>query len=82
MNTKPLYILTQDNGDGSYSHRFTFDTAWIQEQHKLDNAGELGCEDLGVDGDGFHYTVIQVPEDATYDSLAIGPYQRVGQDIV
>ena len=74
MNTKPLYVLVSDGGDGSYSPIFTLDEAWIARQRARDDAGELDCEDVGVDGDGFHYTVIQVPEDATYESLGIRNY--------
>ena len=71
MNTKNLYVLVSDGGDGSYSTVFTLDTAWIAQQMERDARGELDCDDIGVDGDGFHFTTIQVPSDATYESLNI-----------
>lgn len=74
MNTKPLYVMVADGGDGSYYPKFTMDEAWIDRQEARYQAGELDCEDVGVDGDGFHYTTIQVPVDATYESLGIDNY--------
>lgn len=71
MNTKPLYVLIDNMGDGSYLVRFTMNTDWIRQQEELDEKGELSWDSLGVDGDGFHYKVIQVPESCTYESLGI-----------
>jgi hypothetical protein len=78
MNTKPLYVLVSDGGDGGYYPKFTFNSDWIARQEASYNAGELDCEDTGVDGDGFHYEIIHVPSDATYDSLDINKYLIVG----
>jgi hypothetical protein len=78
MDTKPLYVLVADGGDGSYNPKFTLDAAWIDRQEDLYEAGELEYDAVGVDGDGFHYTVIQVPSDATYESLGINKYLIVG----
>ena len=68
---KNLFVLTSDNGDGSYSTRFTLNEDWIlQQQEKYDN-GELDCEADGVDGDGFHYQVLTIPDECTLKSLGI-----------
>lgn len=67
-----MFVLIKDEGDGSYSPRFTFNTSLI---NKLSFAAEGNWMDsqngVGVDGDGFHYTTITVPDDATYESLGI-----------
>ena len=78
MHTKPLYVLVADGGDGSYYPKFTLDEDWIDRQQALYDAGELEYDAVGVDGDGFHYTTIQVPVDATYESLGINKYLIVG----
>lgn len=67
MKTKPLYILILDGGDGSYYPVYTFDTDVITELESRD----LGYGDIGVDGDGFHYDILNVPADCTYESLGI-----------
>ena len=67
MKTKKLFILTSDAGDGSYHPVFTFNEAWIEKRDNED--GEYG--DLGVDGDGFHYTTINVPVECTLESLGV-----------
>lgn len=68
---KKLYVLISDGGDGSYSPQFTMNEEWIKQQQ--DKYDEDGYEEwaIGVDGDGFHYTVITVPDDATLKSLGI-----------
>lgn len=78
MHTKPLYVLVADGGDGSYYPKFTLDEDWIDRQQALYDAGELEYDAVGVDGDGFHYTTIQVSVDATYESLGINKYLIVG----
>lgn len=78
MHTKPLYVMVADGGDGSYYPKFTLDEVWIDRQQSLYDAGELEYDAVGVDGDGFHYTTIQVPVDATYESLGIHKYRIVG----
>lgn len=71
MNTKNLYVLVSDGGDGSYSTVFTLDAAWIARQEARYDNDDLEHGDIGVDGDGFHYSTVQVPLDATYESLGI-----------
>ncbi len=69
--SKPLFILIRDGGDGSYYPVFTLDPDVIaRHQERYDN-DELESGDTGMDGDGFHYTTINVPDDATYESLGI-----------
>ena len=74
METKTLYLLVKDGVDGSYSVALTMDRAWIDRQQARYELGELEYDDAGVDADGFHYQTIQVPADATYESLGISPY--------
>lgn len=80
MNTKNLYVLVSDGGDGSYSTVFTLDAAWIARQQDRYDNDRLEHGDIGVDGDGFHYDTIQVPEDATYESLGITYHVDLGDD--
>jgi hypothetical protein len=69
---KKLFVLVGDGGDGSYSTNYTFDTAWIEKQAERHQNGESDYEyDLGVDGDGFHYTTLTVPDECTLESLGI-----------
>ena len=68
---KKLFVLVSDGGDGSYSPRFTFNEEWIAQQQEKYNNGELDWDNLGCDGDGFHYTVLTVPDECTLASLGI-----------
>lgn len=74
MSTKPLFILISDGGDGSYSLRYTLDREQINRQQALYDADQLESGECGVDGDGFHYDIIEVPTDATYESLGISQW--------
>lgn len=79
--SKPLYILIGDGDDGSYYATFTMNTELINKLQEAYDAGVMGHENgVGVDGDGFHYTTIQVSDDATYESLGIGQYRRLSDD--
>lgn len=69
--TKKLFILVSDHGDGSYSPVFTFNEAWIKEQEE---SGEYDSDAPGWDGDGFHYTILMVPDECTYESLGISEW--------
>jgi hypothetical protein len=70
--SKSLYVLVDDGGDGSYYPKFTFNYLLIAKlakaysKHLMDSENGIGC-----DGDGFHYTTLSVPDDATYESLGI-----------
>lgn len=67
-----LYVLVSDGGDGSYYPQFTLNSELIE---KLSGAYDRGVMDyengIGCDGDGFHYSTIEVPEGSTSKSLAI-----------
>ena len=72
MNTKPLYVLIVDCGDGSYHPRYTFDTELLKklevayDENRMDFDNGIGC-----DGDGFHYSTLMVPVECTAESLGI-----------
>ncbi len=65
---KKLFILVEDCGDGSYYTRYTFNEEWIEKCKKDEN---LCYPDLGCDGDGFHYSILTVPDECTLQSLGI-----------
>lgn len=68
---KKLFILTSDGGDGSRSVHFTMNQAFIDHlQERADN-DELDYDHMGVDGDGFGYETLTVPDDFTLISLGI-----------
>lgn len=69
--SKKLFVLVSDGGDGSYTPCFTFNEEWIAHQQEAADAGELEYPALGCDGDGFHYTVLTVPDDTTLESLGV-----------
>ena len=68
---KKLFVLISDGGDGSYYPRFTFNEEWIERQHEAYDLDELEYDSLGCDGDGFHYTVLTVPDECTLESLGV-----------
>ena len=68
---KKLFVLISDGGDGSYYPRFTFNEEWIERQHEAHDLDELEYDSLGCDGDGFHYTVLTVPDECTLESLGV-----------
>jgi hypothetical protein len=72
MKTKPLYVLICNAGDGSNYLQFSMSSEWIAKQQERDNNGELDYDSVGVDGDGFSYTTLNIPEEATPESLGIG----------
>jgi hypothetical protein len=80
LNTKNLYILIQDGGDGSYNPVFTLDKTVIDQFQQRYDEGELEHGEPGVDGDGFHYTTLTVPADASYESLGISKYSVVDNE--
>lgn len=69
--SKKLFILISDGGDGSYSSHFTFDADFVQQLQERYNAGHLEHGDLGVDGDGFHYSTLDLPDDSTLESIGV-----------
>lgn len=70
--SKPLYVLVSDGGDGSYHPQYILDSNIVFKLQRAYDKGIMDYENgIGVDGDGFHYSVIQVPDDATAESLGI-----------
>lgn len=69
---KKLYVLICDGGDGSYYPKYTLDFTLIAKMQEAYDLDLMDYENgIGVDGDGFHYSTINVPEDATEESLGI-----------
>jgi hypothetical protein len=66
---KNLYCLISDGGDGSYCTHFTFNKEFIDHLESKSDEAEHG--DLGVDGDGFHYRTLTVPDECTLENLGI-----------
>ena len=67
-----LFVLISNGGDGSYYPTYVVDERIIAKYKEKDEKGELDSEyDLGVDGDGFHYDTITVPDGSTEESLGI-----------
>lgn len=72
-----LHILIKNNGDGSSSPRFVLDPAVLQACQ--DNF-ECSESHPGVDGDGFHYTSIEVPDNSTAQSLGLSQYSVITKE--
>ena len=72
-----LYILIGSNGDGSYSNKFILDPDVLMAcEENFDD-----CETHpGVDGDGFHYTTIKVPDNSTPESLGLSKYSVITKE--
>lgn len=71
-NSMKIYILISDNGDGSSSINYVNDPEIINKLNDLDDRGLLDYDNCaGVDGDGFHYDTITVPDTCTEESLGI-----------
>lgn len=71
-----LFILVSDLGDGSYYPRFILDEKVIEEIEELFDAGHWDYENgFGCDGDGFHYTSIDVPDGSDRHSLDISEHR-------
>lgn len=78
-----LYILINNGGDGSYHPSFVLD------KNVIDRLQEAYDQDLmdyengpGVDGDGFHYTTVEVPDGSTPKSLDVGEYSFITMENV
>lgn len=72
---KKLYILINDCGDGSYSPCFTMDGDMIARMQEAYENDEVDYESTpGIDGDGFSYTVLNIPDECTYKSLGVYEY--------
>jgi hypothetical protein len=71
MNTKPLYVIISDGGDGSYYPHYTLNSDLILKLQQAYDKNLMNYDDIGCDGDGFHYSTINVPEECTIESLGI-----------
>lgn len=66
-----LYIFTSDCGDGSRGIHYCLSKAWVDKQKARADNDELDYDDIGMDGDGFGYDTINVPDGSTKESLGI-----------
>lgn len=69
--SKNLYVFAWDSGDGSVSIRYTMNEDWVVKMETLNENGELDYDSGWIDGDGFHYSVLTVPDECTLESLGI-----------
>lgn len=70
--TDTLYVLVSNSGDGSYAINFTMNQEWIDNQQEAYDNGDVDYEyGIGIDGDGFSYSTINVPKGSTLKSLGI-----------
>lgn len=72
---KKLFIVPYNCGDGSTSIKFTFDQAVISQIERDYDNGIIDCGDGWGDGDGFHYKVLMLPDECTYESLGVRPLE-------
>jgi hypothetical protein len=71
---KKLFVLVGNGGDGSYHVNYTMNEVWIAKQQHMYDTDDEACDyeyGLGVDGDGFHYDVLTVPDGCSLESLGI-----------
>lgn len=67
-----LYVLISDGGDGSYYPQYTLNPELIEKLEDAHDRGTMDYENgIGCDGDGFHYSTIEVPDGSTPKSLGI-----------
>ena len=78
VKMKKLYIVISDNGDGSSSTHYTFDSELIKRMEAAMDEGTLS--EQWYDGDGFHYDELYLPDECTMQSLGI-PYEMDADDI-
>lgn len=79
--SKKLYVLISDGGDGSYHPKYTLNPDLIAKMQKAYDEDKMDYENgYGVDGDGFHYDTILVPDDATPELLGISKYRFLPDD--
>ena len=72
-----LHILIKNNGDGSSSNLFILDPDVLAacEAH-------FECSEThpGVDGDGFHYASINIPDNSTIESLGLSEWDILSKE--
>lgn len=83
METKNLYVLVGSNGDGSYHTRYVIDDLVIENLQQAYDEGQMDYEyGIGVDGDGFHYNTLIIPEWYTGDMLGLSVYALITMENV
>lgn len=69
---KKLYILIANGGDGSYYPKYVMDKKVIDRLQKAADNETMDYEfGVGMDGDGFHYATLNLPDECTPKSLGI-----------
>lgn len=71
VKMRKIYILISNGGDGSYYPQFVDDPAVIAYLQDLSDNDQLDWDTIGVDGDGFHYDTVKVPENLTNEQMGI-----------
>lgn len=72
IQTRPLYVIICDGGDGSSHLNYTFDSDLIAKLQEAYDTGRMTYDNgIGIDGDGFHYATLNVPKSVTAESLGI-----------
>ena len=66
---KKVFELISDSGDGSYHVNHTMDETFVAFLKQRYDRGECEHDDMGCDGDGFHYSVLSVPVECTPESM-------------
>lgn len=66
-----LYVMVTDAGDGSFHPQFTVDDRLIEILSKAYDAGVIDYETVGVDADGFHYSVVEIPDNTDLKKLGV-----------
>lgn len=72
--SKIIYILIKNNGDGSGINKFVEDKRVIDVLHHAYLDSMIGVEMPGVDGDGFSSTEIYVPRNWSENDLGVSFY--------
>lgn len=67
---KILYVVLSNNGDGSSSPKFTFDKDVIEELREQEENQSIDYE-RWVGGDGLNLSVLNVPDECTYENMGI-----------
>lgn len=68
-----LFVICGNGGDGSTYPNFVLDEALIERLDEYSLSDEVSDWFLETycDGDGFHYTTINVPDGSTAESLGV-----------
>lgn len=66
-----LYVMVSNGGDGSFYPQFTTDSRLIEILSKAYDEDRIDYDTVGVDGDGFHYTVMEIPDNTDLSKLGV-----------